>query len=436
MSDAGSKSTRRPGAIRRFRASGPAVRVLVLNQLSFNLGFYMVLPYLAVYLGGELGFAAWAVGLVLGVRAFSQQGLFVVGGSLADRIGYKPVIVAGCLLRTVGFWLFGVFASLPGILLAAVLSGFAAALFSPAVEAYLAHESEEERTEAFALFQVFGEVGALLGPLVGVALLGFDFRLVCAVAGSLFLGITAAQILYLPAREGGEAGSEGTVLADWKEALTNGPFVVFALGMSGYYVLFNQLYLGLPFEVGRLTGGEAGVGLMFALSSLLYIAAQMRTTTLFQDLFRPQTSVCLGLALMGLAFLPPLLATPLLPVGGTGALSHAANLSPVVLSAALLTLGMMVAKPFAMGLIPGLSGGRRLGTYYGLLSVAGGIAAAVGNSVSGLAFDLARAANLAPLPWLLMLLVGGASAATILSLDRRGKLPPEDALAEGKRPRT
>lgn len=414
------------GAIRRFRSSSRAVQVLVLNQLSFNLGFYMVLPYLAVYLSGDLGFGAWAVGLVLGVRAFSQQGLFVVGGSLADRVGYKPVIVAGCVIRTVGFLLFAVFGSLPGILLAAALSGFAAALFSPAVEAYLAHESEKERAGAFALFQVFGEVGALLGPLVGVALLGVDFRLVCAVAGLLFLGIALVQVRFLPAREGGEAASGGTVLADWREALTNGPFVAFALGMAGYFVLFNQLYLGLPFEIERLTGGAAGVGLMFALSSLLYITTQMRVTALCGRLFRPQISVFLGLALMGLAFLPPLVATPLLPLdtapGGSAALAYAANLSPVVLTTVLLTLGMMVAKPFAMDLVPGLSGGRRLGTYYGLLGVAGGVAAAVGNSVSGLLFDLARASSLAPLPWIAMVLAGVASAATILTLDKRGKL--------------
>ena len=41
--------------------------------------------------------AAWAVGLVLRVRNFSQQGMFIVGGTLADRLGYKPLIVAGCL---------------------------------------------------------------------------------------------------------------------------------------------------------------------------------------------------------------------------------------------------------------------------------------------------------------------------------------------------
>ncbi|MDQ4117781.1 MAG: MFS transporter, partial [Actinomycetota bacterium] len=72
------------------------MRLLVLTQLAFNVGFYMVLPYLATHLAEDLGLAAALVGLVLGLRTFSQQGMFVVGGTLADRYGAKPVVLAGC----------------------------------------------------------------------------------------------------------------------------------------------------------------------------------------------------------------------------------------------------------------------------------------------------------------------------------------------------
>ena len=61
------------------------VQLLLITQLCFNIGFYMVLPYLAGYLGNTLGLAGATVGLILGLRSFSQQGMFVVGGTLADR---------------------------------------------------------------------------------------------------------------------------------------------------------------------------------------------------------------------------------------------------------------------------------------------------------------------------------------------------------------
>ena len=112
----------------QFRSFGWPSRVLMLNQFGINLGFYMLMPYLAGYLAGPLGLAGWAVGLVLGVRNFSQQGMFIVGGTLADRLGYKPLIVAGCLLRTAAFGLLAVAQSLPALLIASAATGFALSL--------------------------------------------------------------------------------------------------------------------------------------------------------------------------------------------------------------------------------------------------------------------------------------------------------------------
>lgn len=91
----------------QFRSFNGCVRLLMVQQFTINTAFYMLMPYLAVHLADGLGMAAWAVGLVLGVRNFTQQGMFLVGGTLADRLGHKPMIMAGCGLRTVGFGLLG-----------------------------------------------------------------------------------------------------------------------------------------------------------------------------------------------------------------------------------------------------------------------------------------------------------------------------------------
>ena len=66
-----------------------------IPQVNINLGFYMLMPYLAQHLSTGAGLAAWTIGLILGLRNFSQQGLFLVGGTLADRLGYKPMIMSG-----------------------------------------------------------------------------------------------------------------------------------------------------------------------------------------------------------------------------------------------------------------------------------------------------------------------------------------------------
>src|SRR5687768_7761076 len=115
-----------------WRSLSGLLRLLILTQFAFNIGFFAVLPFLAVHLGTSIGMAGWLVGFVLGLRTFSQQGLFVVGGVLTDRYGVRPVVLAGCVLRIAGFVWLGFAQSTPAVVGAVLLVGFAAALFSPA----------------------------------------------------------------------------------------------------------------------------------------------------------------------------------------------------------------------------------------------------------------------------------------------------------------
>src|SRR5882724_2070816 len=109
----------------QYRSFPRPIRLLLLNQLTINIGFYMLIPYLAAHLSDGLGLATWLVGLIMGIRNFSQQGMFLLGGSLADRFGYKPLIVAGCALRTVGFATLGLVDSVPALIIASAATGFA-----------------------------------------------------------------------------------------------------------------------------------------------------------------------------------------------------------------------------------------------------------------------------------------------------------------------
>ncbi|RIJ55762.1 MFS transporter, partial [Clavibacter lycopersici] len=79
-------------ASRADRAGSPPAAVLLSSQLVFNLGFYAVVPFLAVVMRDDLGLGALAIGLVLGASTFSQQGLFLLGGMLADRFGPRTLI--------------------------------------------------------------------------------------------------------------------------------------------------------------------------------------------------------------------------------------------------------------------------------------------------------------------------------------------------------
>jgi MFS family permease len=376
----------------------------------------MLMPYLADHLTNGAGIAVWTVGLILGVRNFSQQGMFLIGGTLADRLGYKPMIMLGCALRTAGFALFALSTSVPVLIAASALTGFAGALFNPAARAYLAHEEAERRVEAFALFNVFYQTGILIGPLVGVLLLEFDFRLVCLGAAAIFAVLTALQWRHLPARGGAEAGTDRPVLTDWREAFANRAFVAFAAAMIASYALSYQVYLGLPLEVRRVTGGESGVVALFTISAILGMAGQVKLTAWCKKRWSPGQAMSYGLAIMGLSF-APLTADELM--SGT-----TLPLIPVLACAALPAIGTMMVFPFEMATIASLSGGRLIGTYYGLYNLLSGIGILAGNLLSGATMDLARSTGVTSAPWLLLLTAGLLSALGVRRLDRNGRLSP------------
>jgi hypothetical protein len=99
----------------------------------------------------------------------------------------------------------------------------------------------------------------------------------------------------------------------------------------------------------------------------------------------------------------------------------AINLSPAVMSAVFLSLGIMTLQPFVLSLIPVLGGHRLLGTYFGFYYLVQGLGASAGNLTLGAAFDLAPALGFPSVPWLLLLSLGLASALSMLALD--GKRP-------------
>ncbi|MGC9539581.1 MFS transporter [Streptomyces sp. UG1] len=422
------------GLLPQVRSYERSVQLLMVNQFTINLGFYMLMPYLAAHLSGTLGLAGWIVGLVLGVRNFSQQGMFLVGGTLADRLGYKPLIIAGCVLRTLGFATLGLVDSLPALLAASAATGLAGALFNPAVRAYLAADAGERRVEAFALFNVFYQAGILLGPLVGMVLTGVDFRGTCLVAAGIFALLSVVQIRALPARRAEDTGgrkSDGGqgVLAQWRGVLANRPFLLFSVAMIGSYVLSFQVYLALPLEVRRLGGdgefGTAAVAVLFAVSGLSTILGQTRVTAWCKARYEPGEALVRGLAAMGLAFVPLLAATAVpVPESGVGLWLLAAV--PPTLAALLLAVGTMIAYPFEMDTIVRLSGDRLVATHYGLYNTICGIGITVGNLGTGAALDAARAAGMPALPWIALCALGLACAAALYGLHRTGRLaaPP------------
>lgn len=410
--------------LRIFGALPVAVRLLLVNQLAGNTGFYMLIPFLADYLLADIGLSAATVGVVLGVRNFSQQGLYLVGGSTADRLGARGVIVVGLAVRAAGFALFAIGGSLPVVLLAAVFTGFAGALFNPAVRAHIAHDSGPHRAEAFALFNVFGNVGSTLGPLLGIWMVALGFRITAVAAAGIFAALALAQLLVLPSRP--VERSTRSVLGDLREVAANRAFWGFAVALVGMFALQSQIYFVLTLQAQQVAGPEGAapaVASLFVAETVVSILFQVRVTRMCKAALARGPAMALGLSVMGLAFLVPPLGVLLVPAGpGDGVLAAATTLAPVIVAATVLAFGVMIAQPFVNELIPSFGSPRLTGTYFGAFYLLAGMATVTLTPLVGAVIDQDGDA-LGWGPGLLCAAAGLGSGAAIFLRHRRGAVP-------------
>lgn len=364
-----------------WRSLTAAGRVLVLNGFTFNLGFYMMLPYLATHLEQDLGLSGWFVGFIIGLRVLSQQGLFLIGGTLGDYFGYKPMILLGCALRVAGFAFLGLGESLYVLILGAFLSGFAGALFTPSSQAYLASDypQQNERDRIFALQNLTSEAGMLLGPVFGLVLLSVSFSLIGVISAVFFALLLLIQGYYLPTNNTSNsvASSDNTTAFppkafwhQWLSMLQNTSFIRFTCYASVYPLLFHQLYSAIPSEIRLVTGDVGMITWVFVVSSIMGVTLQMPISRLVEKKLGTAFGMGFGMALMGSAYLWLSVEMTWLPA------------LPFLICAIFFSIGSMLIFPLLGAYIPTFSSVSELGRYYGLFACIGGVYAFLGNVVT------------------------------------------------------
>jgi DHA1 family multidrug resistance protein-like MFS transporter len=411
--------THHTGAQRR------GVAVLVANSGLMSAGFFMLIPLLSVHLTRDLGLSGAAAGAVLAVRQLAQQGLMLFGGALADRVGYRPVIALGMLVRALGFCGFGLGDSLPVILLSAIVAALGGALFEATSKAALASLTlPADRPRLFSISAVAGGAGSALGPLIGVALLPYSFRWVGLAAGGFFFAAFALSAILLPPLAGagitgttGATGTRGPATAAGKETSSLGrtlrvaasdlPFLTYTALLSGFWLLFNQLYISLPLRATQVTGAADIVGLLYTVAALAGLGLQYPVVRLASWWLTPAAGIAVGVAAMG---------------GGLGLMAFAgdpATAVPVMLAAVVIfAAGRALAEPMRDVTTAALAPPHALAAYFGISYLALAVGGSAGNYLGGWLFDLSSATGLHALPWILFAVFGATVAAGLLWFSR------------------
>ncbi|KAJ6096263.1 hypothetical protein N7486_007009 [Penicillium sp. IBT 16267x] len=154
----------------------PVTQILLLcyARAIEPLAFFSIFPYISQMvqdnghvLDSDIGFYS---GLIESLFSLTQAIVMIYWGRLADRIGRKPVLVFSLIGVTVATGLFGLAKSIPQMILFRCIAGVFAGTIVTIRTMIAEHSTPTTQARAFSWFAFSGNLGILLGPLLGGAL--------------------------------------------------------------------------------------------------------------------------------------------------------------------------------------------------------------------------------------------------------------------------
>lgn len=366
--------------------------VMFMNTFSMAVGFYMMIPLLASYLLNDILLTVTMVGIISAIRSFSQQGLSVLCGTLADKLGYKRTILIGLFIRTFGFTLFGFVDSTPGFIVACFFSGLGGSLFNPASYAYYAALSTaNNRITIYAIREMLSNMGFVVGPVLGALLMSFHFKFVSLTASLIFVFSFFLSLLFLPAIQSEQSRNAHTgIWGQMKTVLSNRPFRRFMIFTMISWSLVTQLYIAVPFRVHQMDS-PTNIGLIYSCGAIVMVLLQVPLSKLGQHHLQPFSVMSLGTLL---------LAGGLFTIGMTG------SMIGVYAGVIAFMIGQVFLQPMMNTMVSDYAGNAQIASYFGFNSFALSIGAIIGNVGGGYLYDLGSSLGWHGLPWVFFLVFG------------------------------
>lgn len=237
-----------PAEKKSFLRSFPSTFWLANVMELFERGAYYGLnALLAVYLrekveDGGLGFAEDEVGLLQGVVYAATYVVPILGGALADRYGFRRILLVAFSFLSAGYFIAGHVTSYWVIFASLLFMACGSGLFKPVITGTVAKTTNESNSGfGFGVYYWMINLGALVGPLVAGYLSGFSWRYVF-IASSLYTALMFLPTLFVfkePAKSE-ETKKLKEVLAGAAMVLSNSRFMLLIFVYSCFWILYFQ----------------------------------------------------------------------------------------------------------------------------------------------------------------------------------------------------
>lgn len=296
-------------------------------ELLERAAYYGVFVVITLYLSNILGFSDIGAAVVSGVYSSLLYFLPTFSGALADKMGFRKSLLLAFALLTIGYLGLGIVPSLlqdaglveygektvftgliesgakysiVPVLLILVIGG---SFIKSVVTGTVAKETDEKnRAKGFAIFYAMVNLGAFAGKTIVDPL-----RLSLGEYGMIVLNYTSAALtlvaliaiffLYRSANCEGQGKSFREIWQGLVHVCRRGRLVALILIVSGFWIIYFQLYATMPKYVIRLAGEGSTIG-WYTLVNPLVVALTVNFITSRFKKYSALTSIMVGMMII------------------------------------------------------------------------------------------------------------------------------------------
>ncbi len=255
------------------------IAILIFSEFLICLGLSLIFPVMP-FIKNSLHLSATDMGIMSSLYALTQFISSPIVGRLSDKLGRKPILVAGLALFAVSEALFALTNHLYMFDLSRIIGGLSAGMYIPTAQALAADVTDHrQRAKVIGWLSASLSGGLILGPGLGGMLANYGYKVPFWVAAVFGLFGLVALLVFLPDDRKQSAHREShlppTGNTNWQTVLAGPMLMLFILILVSSFGLqgFESIYSIFVNEVFHFTLGD--IALVLTLNGIISLIFQV-----------------------------------------------------------------------------------------------------------------------------------------------------------------
>lgn len=226
-------------------------------ELFERWAWYGMFNLFALYLTGSiddgaLGFSQAEKGYIMGPIVGLLYFFPVFTGAIADKVGYKKILVGSYVVMSTGYLILAWVQSFWAVYFAFFYLAIGAAFFKPIIASTVARTTTEKTASiGFGIFYMMVNIGAFFGPFLAsfIREISWHYMFLCSAAAIIMNFILVFFFYKEPEREVNKDPLGKAILVILRNifsALRDIKFLAFLILVAGFWSMYNQLFYSLP----------------------------------------------------------------------------------------------------------------------------------------------------------------------------------------------